>query len=265
MWLRTSCDITFNIDVKTPFLLMLRPRSGAQQWVAKEQYKLVPSVPAFEFTDVYGNLCQRLIAMPPTFAVYTQADVMTADLVDIAPGAAFVEVQNLPDDVLYYLLPSRYCESDRFGEMARSLTAGFSLGYDQVEAITRFVHSTLEYRPGQSYDTISATEVNQRQYGVCRDLSHLCIALCRSLSIPARLVVGYLHELEPMDLHAWFEAFVGNRWYTFDPTEEKLRGGYVAIGYGRDAADVAVYNQFGPAVSPISQKVSVELLNPENY
>lgn len=264
MWLRTRCDIAFTLDVPTPFLLMLRPRSGAQQWVAKEEYKLLPSVPAFEFTDGYGNLCQRLIAMPPTFAVYTQADVMTADLVDVAPGAAFVEVQNLPDNVLYYLLPSRYCESDRFCQMATAIATDVALGYDQVAAITRFVHNTIEYKPGLCFDTISAIEVNQRQYGVCRDLAHLCIALCRSLSIPARLVVGYLHELEPMDLHAWFEAYVGNRWYTFDPTEDQLRGGYVAIGYGRDAADVAVYNQFGPAVSPISQKVSVELLHPDN-
>jgi transglutaminase-like putative cysteine protease len=96
--------------------------------------------------------------------------------------------------------------------------------------------------------------------GVCRDLAHLGIALCRSLSMPARMVVGYLNGLEPMDLHAWFEAYVAGRWYTFDPTQVELKGGYVAIGYGRDAADVAVYNQFGPAVYPTSQKVGVECI-----
>ena len=92
-------------------------------------------------------------------------------------------------------------------------------------------------------------------------MAHLGIALCRSLSIPARMVVGYLYGLQPMDLHAWFEAYVGDRWYTFDATQPCLRGGYVAIGYGRDAADVAVYNQFGPGVYPSSQVVSVEQIS----
>jgi transglutaminase-like putative cysteine protease len=84
--------------------------------------------------------------------------------------------------------------------------------------------------------------------------------MCRSLCIPARMVVGYLYGLQPMDLHAWFEAYVGGRWYTFDATQAQLKGGYVAIGYGRDAADVAIYNQFGPAVYPAAQEVQVELI-----
>jgi len=258
MWLRTSCDLAFNITVSTPFVLMLRPRSGAQQWVAREEYRLVPSVPAFEFTDNYGNLCQRLIAPPGDFAVYTAADVMTADRVDTGLGAPFVEIQNLPDAVLSYLLPSRYCESDRFGQMATAITAGQLPGYDQVAAIERWLRARIRYDPCSSNVPLSALEVNSMQSGVCRDLSHLGIALCRSLSIPARMVVGYLYGLEPMDLHAWFEAFVAGRWYTFDSTQMELTGGYVAIGYGRDAADVAVYNQFGPAVYPTAQKVRVQ-------
>jgi transglutaminase-like putative cysteine protease len=261
MWVRTSCDLAFDIAVPTPFVLMLRPRSGAQQWVAREEYKLVPSVPAFEFTDGYGNLCQRLIAPPGAFAVYTAAEVMTADCVDRARGAPFVEVQNLPDAVLSYLLPSRYCESDRFGQMATEITAWQQPGYDQVAAIEAWLRTTIRYDPGSSDIPVSAVEVNYRQSGVCRDLSHLGIALCRSLSIPARMVVGYLYGLDPMDLHAWFEAYVAGRWYTFDPTQAELKGGYVAIGYGRDAADVAVYNQFGPAVYPTAQQVRVQRID----
>ena len=107
---------------------------------------------------------------------------------------------------------------------------------------------------------VSAIEVNQRQTGVCRDLSHLGIALCRSLSIPARLVVGYRYKLEPMDMHAWFEAYVGDRWYTFDAVQSASKGGYVAVGFGRDAADVAIYNQFGPAVYPLEQRADVKRL-----
>ena len=263
MWLRTSCDLAFDINVPTPFVLMLRPRSGVQQWVACEEYKLMPSVPVFEFTDDYGNLCQRLVAPPGAFAVYTAAEVMTADYVDQAPGAPFVEVQDLPDAVLSYLLPSRYCESDRFHQMATSITADKQLGYDQVAAIEAWLRITIRYEPDMNYIPMSAVEVNARQSGVCRDLSHLGIALCRSLSIPARMVVGYLYGLEPMDLHAWFEAFLAGRWFTFDATQSELKGGYVAIGYGRDAADVAVYNQFGPAVYPTTQKVRVHRIKKE--
>ena len=257
MWLHTSYDLAFNIEVHTPFVLMLRPRSGAHQWIAREEYKIVPNVPVFEFTDGYGNLCQRLIAPPGPFAVHTAAEVMTADDVDRAPGAPFIEVQFLPDDVLRYLLPSRYCESDRFGLMAAEITAGQLLGYDQVAAIETWLRERIRYLPGSSDIPVSAVEVNLRQSGVCRDLAHLGIALCRGLTIPARMVVGYLHGLEPIDMHAWFEAYLGGRWYTFDATQAELRGGYVAIGYGRDAADVAVYNQFGPAVYPLIQKVEV--------
>lgn len=258
MWLRTSCDFTFDISVPMPFVLMLRPRSGAQQWVAREEYRLDPSVLVFEFTDDYGNLCQRLIAPTGSFTVRTSAEVRTADTVDQAFGAPFVEIQNLPDPVLSYLLPSRYCESDTFHEMASEITAGQQPGYNQVAAIVSWLRDTIAYRPGSSDIPISAAEVNTRQVGVCRDLAHLGIALCRSLSIPARMVVGYLYQLEPMDLHAWFEAYVGDRWYTFDATQAEPTGGYVAVGYGRDAADVTVYNQFGPPVYPIAQTVQVE-------
>jgi len=248
MWLHTSCDLAFEIVTPTPFVLMLRPRSGLQQWIAREEYRLVPNVPVFEYTDIYGNLCQRLIAPP-------------------GPGAAFVEVQYLPDAVLSYLLPSRYCESDRFSRycesdrfcvMATEITADKLLGYDQVKAIETWLRNSIRYEPGSSDVPVSAVEVNLRGSGVCRDLSHLGIAMCRSLTIPARMVVGYLYGLEPMDMHAWFEAYVGGRWYTFDATQEQLSGGYVAVGYGRDAADVAVFNQFGPAVYATAQEFHVE-------
>jgi transglutaminase-like putative cysteine protease len=258
MWLRISCLLSFDIEMPAPFVLMLRPRSGAQQWIAREEYRLSPSVPVYEFTDSYGNLCQRLTAPAGAFEVATSAEVMTADGIDQAPAAPFVAIQDLPDSVLSYLLPSRYCESDRFHQMATEIAAGQYPGYDQVAAIANWLRTHVAYSPGSSDIPISAVEVHSRQVGVCRDLAHLGIALCRSLSIPARMVVGYLDQLEPMDLHAWFEAYVGGRWYTFDATQVNLHGGYVAVGYGRDAADVAIYSQFGPAVFPKAQTVTVE-------
>lgn len=260
MWLRTSCTLNFTISSPTAFILMLRPRSGAQQWVARETYTLTPSVQAIEFTDAYGNLCQRLIAPPGEFSIRTSADVMTADTIDVAPGAPFDDVQHLPDAVLTYLLPSRYCESELFVDMAAEIVVGVAPGYDQVACITDWVRREVNFNSASIHDHMSAVNVNQRRDGVCRDLAHLGIALCRALCIPARMVVGYLHGLEPMDLHAWFEAYVGGRWYTFDATQDAPRGGRVTVAYGHDAANVAIFSQFGPAVSPTGMKVSVELM-----
>lgn len=261
MWLRTSCDLIFNITVATPFILMLRPRSGAQQWVGQEEYKIVPNVPIFEYTDTYGNFCQRLIAPPGVFSIYTTAKVMIADYMDQQPGAPFIEIRNLPNDVLGYLLPSRFCPADHFSQMTMSITADKTLGYDQVVAIVQWIRTAIRFEPNGSDLQVTAIDVNQRGWGVCRDLAHLGIAMCRSISIPARIVVGYLYGLEPMDLHAWFEVYVGGRWYLFDATQKDFNGGYVAIGYGRDAADVATYNQFGPALQLTSQYISVEKID----
>lgn len=259
-WVRTTCNIDFQLETATPLVLILRPRSGLQQWVAREEYTLSPLVPIDEYSDAYGNLCQRLMAPVGPFSIHTSADVMTTDHFDRSPGASFVEIQNLPESVLMYLLPSRYCESDRFGDLAREIVANADPGYDQAADIERWVRSTIRYTPGSSPLPISAAEVNTRGEGVCRDLAHLGVALCRSISIPARLVVGYLYNLEPMDLHAWFEAYVGNRWYTFDPTQEQILGGRVAIAYGRDAADVSIFHQFGAGDILSNLEVSVELL-----
>lgn len=261
MWLRATSFLEFNIPVATPFLLMLRPRSGWQQWIGGEQYVMSPSVPAVEFTDPFGNLCQRLVAPPGLFSIRTLVDVEAADGSDTGHGAPFVEVQFLPDETLPFLLPSRYCESDRFTQLAASVTAGLAPGYDQCTAIVDYIRNTTRYTPGEGDEIISACEVNERPQAVCRDMAHLGIACCRALSIPARMVVGYLEILEPMDMHAWFEAYVGGRWYTFDPTQGNLVGGRVAIAYGRDAADVAVFTQFGDPVELLRMEISVERLS----
>jgi len=138
-------------------------------------------------------------------------------------------------------------------------------GYSQVAAIVNWIQANVAYRPGSSNEPVTALETKRRGYGVCRDLAQLAIALCRSLCIPSRMVVGYLHNLDPMDMHAWFESYVGGRWYTLDPTQPCLSGARVAVAYGRDAADVAVFTQFGDPAIPTRQYVSVEqfLVAPE--
>jgi transglutaminase-like putative cysteine protease len=260
MWLRIACKLAFEVSVPTPFIFMLRPRSSAQQWIAREVYTLYPSVEVTEYMDTYGNLCQRMIAPPGLFVVQTSADIRTSEAIDVVPDAAFNEVQTLPDGVLTYLLPSRYCESDKLGDLARKIVAEVEPGYPQINQIMAWIQSKIRYTPGANNLQLSAAEVVEHNEAVCRDLAHLGIALCRSLSIPARMVVGYLHQLEPMDFHAWFEAYVGGQWYIFDPTQALPLGGRVAVAYGRDAADVAICTQFGPELFPITFEVRVELL-----
>jgi transglutaminase-like putative cysteine protease len=240
---------------------MLRPRSGAQQWVANESYTLTPNVSVSEITDKYGNLCQRIVAPIGDFSISTVSEVETADQYDEEPDAQFVEIPLLPESVLEYLLPSRYCESDRFGQMTFDLIKNVQPGYQQVAKIVSWVKENISFKPLSSTYPVSAAEVNQRREGVCRDLAQISMAMCRSICIPSRLVVGYLHGLEPMDIHAWFEAYVGGRWYVFDPTQEDLKGGRIAIAYGRDAADVAIYNQYGPLLLPKKMLVSVEQIS----
>lgn len=257
MRLDAGCQIFFEATTPTPVIFMLRPRSGYGQWVVREEYLLQPNIPVVEYTDGYGNLCQRLIVPPGSFQVHTTATVETADAIDVEFNAAYVPVQDLPETVLQFLLPSRYCQSDQLGNLASEIVRDAMPGYAQVEAIRHWIQTHVEYQYGTSNASTAAVDTAETKTGVCRDFAHLGIALCRSLNIPARMVVGYLYQLDPMDLHAWFEAYVGQRWYTFDATQAEPKGNRIAIAYGRDAADVALSTQFG-AMQLIEMKVWVE-------
>ena len=246
MRLEAGCELVFEATAPTPLILMLRPRSGVGQWVVREEYILEPATPVVEYTDSYGNLCQRLVTPQGDFRVYTAACVETADAIDVEAAAPYVPVQDLPEAVLQFLLPSRYCEADRLGALASEIVGDRTPGYEQVEAIRHWIQTHVTYQYGTSDASTSAVDTAEKKVGVCRDFAHLGIALCRSFSIPARMVVGYLYQLEPMDLHAWFEAYIGDRWFTFDATQAKPRGNRIAIAYGRDAADVALATQYGP-------------------
>ena len=246
MKLDVGCSMSLHALWATPAVLMLRPRSGEGQWVIAERYELDPAVPVAEFTDAHGNLCQRIVVPPGPMKVSIQATVDTADEIDVDMTAPRAAIEHVPDWALQFLLPSRYCQSDLVFSNAVEITRGALPGYPQVEAIRSWIQREVRYEYGTSTHTTSAVDTLQTRAGVCRDFAHLGVALCRSLDIPARMVVGYLHGLEPMDQHAWFEAYVGDRWFTFDATQAEPRGSRVAIAYGRDAADVAFITQFGP-------------------
>jgi transglutaminase-like putative cysteine protease len=244
--LDVGCSMSLRALWATPAVLMLRPRSGEGQWVIAERYQIEPEAPVAEFTDAHGNLCQRIVVPAGRMTVRIEATVDTADEIDVDVTAPRVPIDEVPDWALQFLLPSRYCQSDLVFTNAIEITKGVLPGYPQVEAIRSWIEREVRYEYGTSSPQTSAVDTIYSLAGVCRDFAHLGIALCRSLDIPARMVVGYLHELEPMDQHAWFEAYVGGRWFTFDATQHEPRGNRVTIAYGRDAADVAFVTQFGP-------------------
>jgi len=257
MKLKVACELEYELKENAPLILMLRPRNGAGQQLIEEIYQIIPNIHFSEYTDVYGNLCQRIFAPIGKLIIKTQSIFEVHETLETNMNAGFVPVENLPNEAIIYLLPSRYCESDKLSSLAFEITKNIPLGYPQVEAIRMWVKNNISYQYGRSSSSTSAADTVQTKIGVCRDFTHLCLALCRALNIPARMVVGYLNDLKPMDLHAWFEAYVGDKWYTFDATPHAPKGNSVIIAYGRDANDVAFASQFGD-MTLLNMAVSVE-------
>ncbi|WP_317131641.1 transglutaminase family protein [Sphingobacterium alkalisoli] len=257
MLIQASCFLDFTCEFPVPTIFMLRPKSGIGQFVMRDELQVSPYVAMTEFADTYGNLCQRLVLPAGQFQLRSTVVADCADVIDVDYGAAWTPITDLPDGMLHFLLPSRYCESDKLGEVSAEITRGCNTGYEQVEAIRQWIHTHIQYEYGTTNSSSSACDVLETKKGVCRDFAHIGISLCRALDIPARMATGYLYELDPMDLHAWFEAYIGGRWYCFDATQHEPKGGRILVAYGRDAADVAFATHFG-AVTLNEMQVSVE-------
>lgn len=245
MRLKATCDMTLSAPDPCPTVAMIRPSSGLAQWLASEAYWFDPPVRATEYVDTYGNLCQRFMVPAGKMHITVELAVETEDEIAVAPDASPTPIEQMPDAALQFLLPSRYCPSDTMAQHALRIVGDTPPGYAQVEAIRAWIQHNIAYRYGVSDASTDAPDTLAAGAGVCRDYAHVGIALCRALRIPARMVVGYLYRLDPMDLHAWFEAFVGDRWYTFDATQSEPRGGRIVVAYGRDAADVAFITNYG--------------------
>lgn len=234
-----------NCEDDCPVVAMLRPRSSDTQWVVAERYDVSPWVPASEYVDSFGNLCQRFTLPQGASTITVETELEVADQIDVDHRALQVPPAQLPDDAMMYLLQSRYCPSDMMEERARSIVKGCAPGYPQAQRIHDWIRENIEYRYGVSESSTCAMRTLEQGAGVCRDFAHVGVALCRSLTLPARVVVGYLHELDPMDMHAWYEVYLGDRWFTFDATQEQPRGGRVVVAHGRDATDVAFLSSYG--------------------
>ncbi|MCE6992614.1 transglutaminase family protein [Dyadobacter sp. CY323] len=257
--------ITYSVYAPTNVITMLRPRRQEGQAIIQEGFQIEPSVPFSEYTDIYGNPCQRAVLPPGTVTITTEVQVQVNATKPIPnPAPEFVLIGDLPDEVMHYVLPSRYCQSDlpEIGKLAMEIAGNFKPGYDQVEEIRKWIHQNVKYQYGTTDSFTTALDIARNRIGVCRDFTHLAIALCRNLSIPTRMTVGYLDKLQEMDLHAWFEVYIGGEWYTFDAVQEQTEGYRIEIAHGRDAADVAMVTQFGNATLD-SLHVEVQLLEQE--
>ncbi|MEO8177219.1 MAG: transglutaminase family protein [Deltaproteobacteria bacterium] len=253
MQIRFGYELVYECPKPTPMILVLNLHySRASDVVTPDHVLTQPSLPISAYRDSYGNWCSRVVLPLGETRITTDAVVRDSGAADVvAPEAAQVAVESLPDDVLLFLLGSRYCETDRLATVAWELFAKTPPGWRRVQAICDFVHHHITFGYAHARPTKTAWETFQEKQGVCRDYAHLAVALCRCMNIPARYCTGYLGDIRippvpgPMDFSGWFEAYLGGRWYTFDARFNTPRIGRLLIARGRDAADVAISTAFG--------------------
>jgi transglutaminase-like putative cysteine protease len=252
--IRVGYELMYDFIEPTPMMLMLNVHpSRAGDLITPDYMTTDPVVPIATYIDGFGNLCSRLVAPGGRITIRTDAMIRDSGLPDpVAPWARQVPVENLPDDTLVFLLGSRYCETDRLSDIAWNLFGGYAPGWPRVQAIVDYVHNHIRFDYQLARSTRTAWEGFGEQCGVCRDFTHLAVAFCRCMNIPARYCTGYLGDIgvppvrAPMDFSAWFEAYLEGGWYTFDARHGVPRIGHIVMARGRDATDVAISNTFGP-------------------
>jgi transglutaminase-like putative cysteine protease len=254
MQIRVGFEMVYQCPQPTPMILALNIHySRASTLVRPDHLATNPPVAVSAYRDLFGNWCSRLVAPAGRFTVSTDALVHDSGATDeVATWATQTPVEQLPESTLVYLLGSRYCETDQLSEMAWQRFGSGPTGWARVQAICDFVHQHIEFGYQHARRTRTAWEAYNERRGVCRDYAHLAVALCRCMNIPARYCTGYLGDIGvppvdgPMDFAGWFEAYLGDRWYTFDARNNTPRIGRVLIARGRDACDVALASTFGP-------------------
>jgi transglutaminase-like putative cysteine protease len=253
MLIKIGYDIAYTASMRTPMVVMLSVHpSRVADLLAPEKIGCDPPTPLHYYHDSFGNWCGRLVLAPGRTVLSNSATVRDSGLPDaVMPNAQQIPVENLPDEVILYLLPSRYCEIDRMMDLAWSLFKDTPMGWGRVQAICDYVNSYVTFGYQFAAPTKSAHDVHAERRGVCRDFAHLAVTLCRCMNIPARYCTGYLGDIgvppedTPMDFSAWFEVYLSGNWYTFDARHNTPRIGRILMGRGRDAADVPLSTSFG--------------------
>lgn len=254
MLIRAGYDIGFSTPYSVPMLanLSVHPSRNKDLRTA-QRIMTTPDVPMYDYLDSFGNICTRLTIPAGGITIscgFVIEDPFLPD--DVAPDARQVPIEELPDEAMLYLLSSRYCETDRLSELAWATFGGVAKGWPLVQAIVTYVHERIRFDYQQARPTKSAWDAHEERVGVCRDYAHLAVALCRCMNIPARYCTGYMGDMDlpaivgDMDFSAWFEAYLGGRWYVFDARHNYPRKGRILMARGRDATDVALTNTFGP-------------------
>ena len=254
MFIRYGFDIDIQLWQPTAIVTAMDVHSSQRENVIWESRLAASSASSVTmFTDGDGNRLRRLVAGSGILTLKLTGvarDLGSPD--DVDPHAACIPVEELPSEVLPYLRGSRYCETDLLSHFAWSAFGSIGGGYARVQAVCDYVHDRLRFSYPEARSTRTANDAMIEQTGVCRDFTHLAIALCRALNIPARYCNGYLGDIgvppdpAPMDFNAWFEAFIGGRWYTFDARHNRPRIGRILIARGRDAEDIPMITSFGP-------------------
>ena len=255
IWIRIGYEIVYECCQPTPMILTLGVRPSPHQCIVVPTILTCePWVPVWTYCDSFDNLCTRLVAPPGRIKFAASGVVRDSGLPDeIVPQARQHPVPELPEVTLPFLLGSRYCETDRFSQTAWNLFGNTPEGWPRVQAICDYVHAQIRFGYEFARPTKTAWETFDEGTGVCRDMAHLAITFCRCMNIPARYCTGYLGDIgvppveAPMDFAGWFEAYLGGRWYAFDPRNYIPRIGRILIARGRDAGDVAISNTFGPS------------------
>ncbi len=252
MHIRVGCEFRYEATWPTPTVMMVQPYPDKAYQVLHESWQSTPALTMHAFHDIYGNINQRYVLAEGENIVRYDALVAVADEYDeYQPDAKQLAVEDLPDDVLLYTLPSRFCLSDVLSDTAWQLFGQTEPGWGRVQAICDWVHDNIQFKYGSSNSMTTAVDIYEQKIGVCRDLTHLAVTFCRALNIPTRYVFGYLPDIgvpppdDPMDFCAWMEVYLDGRWWTFDPRNNARRIGRVLIGRGRDALDVAMVTTYG--------------------
>jgi transglutaminase-like putative cysteine protease len=255
MLIRLGYDIQFDVPAPLAYVAQLRVHPSRNADLREpDAVKIEHSageVASYEYSDTYGNICTRFYAPAGQLRLWNSTLIEDSGLPDpVAWDAKEVPTQELPDDVLVFLLNSRYCETDLLGSVAYELFGNVAPGWGRVQAICDWVNTKVKFDYNFARPTKTALDVYTERIGVCRDFQHLAVTFCRCLNIPARYVAGYLGDIGvplrlPMDFSAWFEVYLDHKWWAFDARNNMPRVGRVLMATGRDAADVAFLTSFG--------------------
>ena len=254
MLIRLAYDIQFEIPAEVAMVALLHVHpSRAGDLLEPNELQTEPRLEVTSYLDSFGNRCARFVAQPGHLRLSSRTLIRDSGLIDPANWAAReAAVGELPDGILRYLMNSRYCEVDRFSNIAYELFGNEPPGWGRVQAICNWVHGKVAFNYQHARPTKTAVDVFTERVGVCRDFQHLAITFCRAMNIPARYATGYLGDIGvpvvlPMDFSAWFEVWLEGQWWTFDARNNQPRMGRVLMATGMDAADVAMTTSFGRA------------------